>query len=156
MESRPPNVFISYSHDSREHEARVLALSNRLREDGIDAILDQYEAFPPQGWIQWMNQRVPEAQFVLVICTEIYCRRVNGQEEPGAGLGATHEGMLIQQLLYNAGGRNDKFLPVLFSEEDRAHIPLPLQRYTHFLLSGKGYEQLYLSSQRPADNRKAG
>lgn len=28
------SVFISYSHDSDEHRARVLTLSERLREDG--------------------------------------------------------------------------------------------------------------------------
>ena len=37
MESQPPKVFISYSHDSPDHEARVLTLANRLRDDGIDA-----------------------------------------------------------------------------------------------------------------------
>ena len=88
MESQPPKVFISYSHDSPEHEARVLTLANRLRDDGIDATLDQYEAFPPQGWIQFMNQQVLDAQFVLIICTETYCRRFARKETPGTGLGA--------------------------------------------------------------------
>jgi hypothetical protein len=36
----PPRVFISYSHDSEAHRERVLALSERLRADGIDADLD--------------------------------------------------------------------------------------------------------------------
>ncbi|HEX3527636.1 MAG TPA: hypothetical protein VH988_11240 [Thermoanaerobaculia bacterium] len=35
----PPQVFLSYSHDSPEHKDRVLALCNRLRRDGIDAWL---------------------------------------------------------------------------------------------------------------------
>jgi len=38
---QPGKAFISYSRDSPEHEARVLAFSNRLRGDGVDAILDQ-------------------------------------------------------------------------------------------------------------------
>src|SRR5689334_8042518 len=109
MESQPPRVFISYSHDSPEHEARVLALSNRLRDDGIDATLDQYETFPAQGWIRWMDQQVRDAQFVLVICTETYSRRAAGEEQPGTGLGATYETGSIQQLLYNSGGVNTKF-----------------------------------------------
>ena len=54
-EPASPKVFISYSHDSPDHEARVLELSDRLRKEGIDTILDQYESFPPQGWIQWMK-----------------------------------------------------------------------------------------------------
>jgi hypothetical protein len=45
-----PRVFISYSHDSPEHKQRVLALSDRLRNDGIEAELDQYQTRPPQGW----------------------------------------------------------------------------------------------------------
>ena len=37
-----PRVFLSYSHDSAKHAARVLDLANTLRRDGIDAILDRY------------------------------------------------------------------------------------------------------------------
>jgi hypothetical protein len=46
-----PKVFISYSHDSPDHENRILALCNRLREDGFDAVIDQFVVgFPPEGW----------------------------------------------------------------------------------------------------------
>ena len=41
MSERAPKVFISYSHDSPEHADRVLDLSNRLRGEGIDTVLDQ-------------------------------------------------------------------------------------------------------------------
>ena len=142
MESAPPRVFISYSHDSPEHEARVLTLSNRLRDDGVDTILDQYQTFPPQGWIRWMNQQVVEARFVLAVCTETYGRRARGEEKPGTGLGAIHESRLIQQLLYNAGGMNTMFVPVVFTVEDRAHIPIELQSYSYYAL-WDGYEELY-------------
>ena len=50
-----PKVFISYSHDNSEHEDRVLELSDRLREDGIDANIDQYQTNPPEGWQLWME-----------------------------------------------------------------------------------------------------
>jgi len=39
----PPKVFISYSHDSPEHAERVLQLADRLRPDGVNAVLDRYE-----------------------------------------------------------------------------------------------------------------
>ena len=42
MAPEPPKVFISYSHDSTEHAERVLELSNRLRRDGVDCMIDQY------------------------------------------------------------------------------------------------------------------
>ena len=44
-----PKVFISYSHDSKEHAERVLSLSDRLRRDGVDSQIDQYELSPPEG-----------------------------------------------------------------------------------------------------------
>ena len=37
-----PRVFLSYSHDSDEHAARVLDLANALRRDGCDVTLDRY------------------------------------------------------------------------------------------------------------------
>ena len=36
-------VWISYSHDDEAHSERVLRLSERLRGDGIDCWIDQYE-----------------------------------------------------------------------------------------------------------------
>ena len=48
-------VFISYTHDSPTHKARVRALADRLLSDGIDAEIDQYQTAPPQGWPQWMH-----------------------------------------------------------------------------------------------------
>jgi hypothetical protein len=68
-------VFISYSHDSREHMDQVLDLSYRLRADGIDCRIDQYEESPPEGWPRWMANRIEDANFVLVVCTENYERR---------------------------------------------------------------------------------
>jgi len=46
----PVKVFISYSHDSAEHSARVLALADKLREMGVDVELDRYHVRPPKGW----------------------------------------------------------------------------------------------------------
>ena len=39
-----PIVFISYSQDSLSFADQVLSFANKLRSEGIDAILDQYEA----------------------------------------------------------------------------------------------------------------
>jgi len=47
---RPTRVFISYSHDSEPHRERVLALSERLRRDGVETILDRYvQGSPTEG-----------------------------------------------------------------------------------------------------------
>jgi SEFIR domain len=49
MTDKNPVVLISYSHDSLAHLDRVLTLSNKLRTEGIDCILDQYEESPSEG-----------------------------------------------------------------------------------------------------------
>lgn len=38
-----PTVFISYSHDDKQHEAWVLKLATDLRSHGVNAILDQWD-----------------------------------------------------------------------------------------------------------------
>ena len=85
---RVPRVFLSYSHDSDAHRERVLALSEPLRQDGIDTILDQYvNGTPPEGWPRWMLNGLDAADRVLVICTPTYYRRFRGHEAPDKGKG---------------------------------------------------------------------
>ena len=139
-----PKVFISYSHDSPEHVDRVLALSDRLRADGIDCHIDQYEVSPPKGWPRWMLNQIQDADFVLVVCTEHYERRFRGREERGRGLGAQWEGTSITQELYDAEAHNTMFIPVLFSPDDSAYIPIVLRGATYYNLhTEEGYEALY-------------
>ena len=52
----PTKVFISYSHDSPEHRTRVLNFAEKLRKDGLDAWIDQYESWPEKGWPLWMEK----------------------------------------------------------------------------------------------------
>ena len=89
-------VFISYSHDSAEHTSRVLALANRLRNDGIESWIDRYVQDPNEGWIS-----------------------------------------------YDEGGRNEKFRPVVFREEDKKYISVELRRFNRYRVdTPEGYEKL--------------
>ena len=151
----PPKVFISYSHDSPAHEAKVLALSNRLRGNGIDAVVDQYEPFPPRGWIEWMKHQVRDAQFILVVCTETYRRRWDADEKAGVGLGAIYESGLIQQLLYDAGGVNERFVPVLLSASDGEHSLGTPSVHPLSPLHRRGVRGALPASHKPAQDSKA-
>jgi hypothetical protein len=84
----PNRTFLSYSHDSPEHRQWVLELANRLRTDGVDCWIDRFDPAPPDGWPRWMERQLKQANFVVLVCTETYRRRFEGQEEPGRGLGA--------------------------------------------------------------------
>jgi len=139
-----PKVFISYSHDSGEHEERILSLADRLRAEGVDCQIDLYEIIPREGWVRWMDAQIEAADYVLVVCTEKYNRRFRGVKEGGRGLGANWEGAIITQMLYEDGLQNDKFIPVVFSQEDEKHVPRPLRPTTRYNLSDENeYELLY-------------
>ena len=158
----PIEVFLSYSWDSDEHKQRVLELGQRLRGDGLAAQIDRFTQAPEKGWPQWMSDQIEAAKFVIVVFTETYARRFAKREDPGKGLGATWEGAIITQELYDAGGRNTKFIPLVFGDDDTKHIPAALRGTTHHrLTSDAAYEALYryLTSQpeivaAPLGNRR--
>jgi hypothetical protein len=140
---KPPRVFISYSHDSAEHEARVLSLATQLREDGIDVELDRFEEAPEEGWPAWMERQIREADFVLVVCTGIYLERIEDREQPDRGYGVIWEGRIIYNILYLQKLTADKFIPVLFEGASIQDIPLPLVGFTRYWPGiPAGYEAL--------------
>lgn len=137
-----PKIFISYSHDSKDHQDRVLKLSDKLRSEGIDCSLDQYEDSPPEGWPKWMDKQVRESDFVLVVCTQTYYNRAMGVDDDGKGI--KWESSLIYQHLYNAGANNIKFIPILFSDGIFENIPEPLQGATYYNVDNcDNYNSLY-------------
>lgn len=141
----PPLVFVSYSHDSSDHQERVLGLSERLREDGVETILDRYieNGSPPEGWPRWMLNGLDRATHVLCICTETYYRRFRGQDLPGKGKGVDWEGAIITQELYDERSVSSRFIPVLFTTSDKPSIPEPLRPQTFYLLNSEpSYEAL--------------
>src|SRR6266571_5368682 len=142
--TRPPIVFISYSHDSPEHADRVLELSDHLRADGIDCVLDQYIDSPPEGFPRWMDRQIRAVDFVLMICTPTYYRRVMGEEELGTGHGVAWESTLIYQYIYNAGTSNTRFIPILLEGAHESAIPVSWQGVKHYRpMTTDGYEELY-------------
>jgi hypothetical protein len=142
---RAPRTFISYSHDSDEHRERVLALSERLRQDGIETILDRYvKGSPPEGWPRWMLNGLDSADRVLPICTPTYYRRFRGQEAPGQGKGVDWKGAVITLELYHAKSRSTRFIPVVFDPADQDSIPEPIRGLTWYCpTSESAYRDLY-------------
>jgi len=137
-------VFISYSWDSKEHCAMILEFADKLRSDGIDAEIDQYVECPEEGWPRWMNKQIRDSEFVLCICTETYCKRINGEEVKDEGLGVTWEGGLIYQRLYTLQGKNSKFIPIILKSSDKDNIPEPLRDTTIYSLENyNDYDKLY-------------
>jgi DNA-binding transcriptional ArsR family regulator len=137
-----PIIFISYSHDSDEHAARVRGLNASLSRDGCECRLDVYRD-TDEDWPLWMTRQLTEANFILCVVTDTYGRRFSDKELPDVGLGVGWEAGLIRRLLYAKKLHNDRVFPVLFDSADEQHIPLELEGYDFFLLDNPaGYETL--------------
>jgi tetratricopeptide (TPR) repeat protein len=133
----PPRVFISYSHDSAEHCDRVLALATRLRADGLDAQLDQFETSPPQGWPLWCARQILDSNYVLIVCTAAYRDRFLGLEDFGKGRGVKWEAKVIHNILYYEEV-NSGFIPVIFDRPDAEHIPETVKEASWYLVPQNG------------------
>ena len=136
-------TFISYSHDSVDHKRLVRDLADRLRTEGIECSFDQYEESPEEGWIAWMERELTTSSHVIVVCSQGYFQKFK-RDVTGHGKGVKWEGAIITQELYEAEGKNRKFIPVVLEQADREFIPRVLRPYTHYNVSTKqGYEFLY-------------
>lgn len=121
-------VFISYSFDSEQHVDRVRAFAARLKADGVGVRLDtDVDLDPPEGWPTYSQNQIESADYVVLVCTETYCRRFDGREEPGRGKGVTFESRIIKQEIFNFPERIQKFIPVVFHVADIVHIPTVLR-----------------------------
>jgi len=156
MSTPPPRVFISYAHQTAEsaesatpaepssHADWVLALADRLRDDGIDAVIDQYEQWPEKGWRGWMNEQLKRADWLLIVCTAEYCRRFDGNVPGDAGRGVRWESQHITQALYEEKLSNRRFVPVLPPGSTANDIPRPLRDWPTFRPADEcGYDALY-------------
>ncbi|MCG8603499.1 TIR domain-containing protein [bacterium] len=148
-ETKPKRVFISYSHDSHSHVELIRELSDRLRKHGVNAWIDQYEPSPEEGWPIWMLDQIKRADYVLVICTENYKLRFEGDENTGIGRGVKWEGAIITQQIYESEIKNQKFIPVVFTSQGAQNIPVILKPWTYYSVLDRnkiddvGYEALY-------------
>ena len=92
----------------------------------------------------WMDRQIRDADFVLMICTPTYYRRVMGEEQPGVGHGVNWEGNLIYQHFYQDGTINTRFLPILLEGASASDIPVPFRGVAKYRpMTEEGYEALY-------------
>ena len=87
-----PSVFISYSHDPSDltHARRVARLAASLLRDGLEVFFDQNRGDEEQGlpWPIWMEDKILEADHVLLVSTELYLKKVRQEvgEDEGQGV----------------------------------------------------------------------
>ena len=102
-----PKVFLSYSHDSQEHKKWMLELATRLRSNGIDAIIDQFDLKPGDDVPHFMETNLESSDKILMVCTERYVEKAN----KGKG-GVGYEKMIITSTLLKNIDEN-KIIPII-------------------------------------------
>lgn len=137
MTSNTKNVFISYSHDDEDHKSWVLKLATDLRKNGIDAILDQWDAALGQSLTKFMEQGLTDTDRVLVVCTDKYNEKANNRVG-----GAGYEGAILTgELIISQDTK--KFIPVIRAVSNDRKVPTCLsgRRYIDFT-NDKNYQNL--------------
>jgi hypothetical protein len=113
-----PLVFVSYSWDTREHQKWVReVLTNGLRRRGVDAQIDQHNLRYGDPTDRFMEEFIPRADHVVVVCTPGYYAKA-ASDEGGVG----YEKQLIKR--YIAIHRQSRrVVPVLRDGEPATSIP---------------------------------
>jgi hypothetical protein len=136
-----PKVFISYSWDDEIHKAWVRDLAARLREDGVNVTLDQWETTPGDQLPAFMERAIRDNEYVLIVCTPQYKKRSDSRE---GGVG--YEGDIMTAEVRTTQNHR-KFIPILRSGEWKHAAPSWLSGKYYVDLRGdpypeRGYEDL--------------
>ena len=131
----PKRAFMSYSWDNAQHKKWVRELSKRLRSDGVEIILDQWELVLGDQIPQFMEKAVRESDYVLIICTRKYKLKSDNRE---GGVG--YEGDIMTAEVLNKRN-NRKFIPVLREPPAEASVPSGLFGKYRADLSGNPYSE---------------
>ncbi|MDL2275929.1 hypothetical protein LJC22_07380 [Desulfosarcina sp. OttesenSCG-928-G10] len=124
-------VFISYLDEGNIVE-EVMALAEWLCGQDVEAITYHAKANPaPEiGRRSWVQQKIEDAEIVLVVCTELYKNVFEKREAPnGEDRDIAWMSAIITSEMYDTGMRNNKFFPVLPLGGKGQHIPAVLKEW---------------------------
>ena len=119
-----PKVFFSYSWDDEAHKNWVLNLATKLRESGIDAILDQWELELGKPIPNFMENSLAKSDRVICVITPNYYNRTI---EPNGGVGYEYS-IISAEIMERID--TQKFIPLL-KEGGNENIPKSLKGRTY-------------------------
>ena len=104
----------------------MINLASRLREDGVDVILDKWDLKQGHDANQFMESMVtdPSVSKVMMICDRLYVEKANSR---AGGVGI--ESQIISPELYGKGAQ-DKYAALMTDEDENgsAHVPIFYKR----------------------------
>ncbi len=102
-----PKAFISYSWEDEEHRTWVREFATRLRTDGIETTIDQWNAKPGDQLPAFMESAIRSNDYVLIVCTPKYKQKTDNRQ---GGVG--YEGDIMTAEVFESSNHR-KFIPVL-------------------------------------------
>jgi hypothetical protein len=149
--SENPVVFISYSWDNELHKEWVLNLANRLRSDGVDAILDRYYLKPGKNLPHFVEDSISKAERIIIVFTPNY--KLKADKRTG---GVGYEYSIMNAELYNKQTSNEKIIPVLRAGSKEDSIPAFMQQFIHLdIRNDENFENSYVDLLREIYNEPA-
>jgi hypothetical protein len=116
-----PKVFISYSWKPISNKQKTIALAERLENEGVNVIIDEWNLAEGQDKYQFMKQMVnnPDVKRVLIICNKEYADKANSKSG-GVGI----ESLIISDEIYSKADQT-KFVPIIFerSSDGKEYVP---------------------------------
>jgi len=116
-----PKAFISYSWSSQSHRDLIRSYSERLIQDGVDVILDQWSLSEGQDKYAFMEKAVTDSSVthVLIFSDRQYAQKA---DERKAGVGT--ESQLISKEVYNKVDQK-KFIPIVCERDENGEPYIP-------------------------------
>jgi len=103
-----PKCFISYSWDSNSHKKWVRYLAEKIRESGVEVILDQWHLQLGSDLTRFMEEAIRDSDCILLICTPNFAKKSN------AGIGGVgYEKTIVTGEIFQGINQPEKFVPIL-------------------------------------------
>lgn len=103
-----PKCFISYSWDSDNHKSWVRYLAEKIRENGVEVILDQWHLQLGSDLAHFMEEAIRDSDCILLICTPNFAKKSNA-EIGGVG----YEKSIVTGEIFQGINKPEKFVPIL-------------------------------------------
>lgn len=133
-------VFISYCWEdniNQDHKTWVRNLADRLIDNGIEVILDQYDIRLGNNMNFFMENSIKNADKILVIFSPDYKARAENRRG-----GAGYEYSILNSELYNNQINNERIIPVIRLGDVETSIPAFMQSYVRqYMTDDDKFEQ---------------
>lgn len=141
MQKKVKKIFVSYSWKPRSNKIIVTELAERLTNDGIHVILDDWDLQEGQDKYHFMEQMVNDETVdkVLLVCNKEYAQKAN-KKQGGVGI----ESLIISDEIYSQVEQT-KFIPIVMEyDNEKPCLPTFIKTRIYIDLSNEEvYEENY-------------